>query len=361
MFPQNNVLYYNTSSIPIEFIQNKINIPQTYQFKQISSFTTPKAKKNNSFSKNITPKRILYNNIISVSDYFTNNNRSINYQRNEKIPILKNNSKKTLILDVDETLVHSSFYPFSRFPDMVLNIKLNGFNKKIYVLKRPYVDEFLKEISNYFEIITFTASMSQYAAPLLDNLDKQKFVSYRLYRENCIFENGIYIKDLGKIGRELKNIIIIDNNPVSYSKNIDNGIPILTWYSNKNDNELMKLVPILKYLANLDDVRPIIRQIVDRNNKTINFNVANQIIKGNNSCLYNNYKEKEPNKDINYKNIKNIKYSLSNYSFNDYNNSKVNLNSNEQKNNNENNNIIKDINNNNNNIKNIFSYVNIFL
>ena len=70
----------------------------------------------------------------------------------------------------------------------------------------------------------------------------------------------------------------MDNNPSSYITNEDNGIPIKTWYEDLNDNELMKLIPLLKYLSNVDDVRNIIRQIVDKRNNEVDFNAVNKIL-----------------------------------------------------------------------------------
>ena len=214
---------------------------------------------------------------------------------------------------------------YSQIPNETLNNKpqispTKNFKTK-YVLKRPHVDEFLKELSNIFEIITFTASLSQYADPLLDSLDKFHVVSHRLFRENCINQKGMYIKDLRKIGTDLKNIILIDNNPISYIMNIDNGLPILTWYESLKDNELMKLIPLLKYLANVEDVRTIIKKVVNRKSNTIDFNIVNQIIKGNNdNILNNNYNESaNKNKAINYSMIaKKITNSLSNMTYSEY-------------------------------------------
>jgi len=232
----------------------------------------------------------------------------------------KSKKRKTLILDIDETLVHSSFIPFIRTPDISLNLNINGINKIIYVLKRPHVDEFLKELANIFEIITFTASISQYASPLLDQLDKYKIVSYRLFRQHCKFEKGIYIKEISKIGRPLEDLLIIDNNPMSYIVNIDNGIPILTWYENPKDDELMKLIPLLKYLSKVDDVRPVIRQVVDRKMNRVDFNKVNQIIYGINNISKKIDIDKDYNSRImQYKKLSNnITNSLSNMSNNEY-------------------------------------------
>ena len=116
------------------------------------------------------------------------------------------NNKKTLILDLDETLVHSSFTPFQK-NDIVLDVDFDGIMYNIYVLIRPYAEEFLKNVSKYFEIVIFTASISKYASPLLDILDKEKNIKYRLYRDHCTFINGIFVKDLKRLNRCLKDII----------------------------------------------------------------------------------------------------------------------------------------------------------
>ena len=255
---------------------------------------------------------------------FSNHNSCIN-KPNET-------NKKTLILDLDETLVHSAFTPFSRKSDLTLNINIEGKNRTLYVLKRPHVDEFLYELSSLYEIIIFTASISPYANPLLDLLDKNKCIKYRLYREHCTFSNGIYIKDLKIFERKINNMIIIDNNPLSYDNNIENGIPILSWYDDLDDNELLKLLPILKYMSspNIPDVRNIINKIVDRRRNEIDYLAINKIInvipdtkgKENNGLNYNlnvdnkyrkNYKSQEPRSTIS-NNTEIAKYE-NNYNF----------------------------------------------
>ena len=208
------------------------------------------------------------------------------------IPIKKNYApsppKKKLILDLDETLVHSGFNPFTRQSDISLQINIDGRAHTINILKRPYVDEFLKEISNYYEIYVFTASMEEYASPVIDLIDKNNLVRGKFFRQDCIFNSGLYIKDLFKVTNDLRDVIIIDNNPSSYVTNEDNGIPIKTWYDDLNDNELIKLIPLLKYLSNVDDVRNIIRQIVDKRNNEIDFYIVDNIINGNNNYDSNN-------------------------------------------------------------------------
>ena len=184
--------------------------------------------------------------------------------------------KKTLILDLDETLVHSSFTPFEK-NDIILNIDFEGTIYKIYVLVRPDAELFINEVGKLFEVVIFTASISKYASPLLDILDKGKNIKYRLYRDHCTFINGIYIKDLKKCNRNLKDLMIVDNSPIAYTFDSDNGIPIKTWIEDPEDKELMKLLPILEFLSKTKDVRVFIDRFV-YNNKIL-YDEAAELIK----------------------------------------------------------------------------------
>ena len=188
----------------------------------------------------------------------------------------KSSSKKTLVLDLDETLVHSQFLPFSIQSDVILKIDIENQTHDIHVLIRPGVQTFLQRLSKLYEIVIFTASVSKYADPLLDILDKENYCSFRLFREHCTLMGMTYIKDLNKLGRDLKDVIIVDNSPLSYSFNKENGIPILTWFSDKNDKELDYLLPILEFLSGVNDVRNYIKDIVI--NDMINYANAINII-----------------------------------------------------------------------------------
>ena len=79
------------------------------------------------------------------------------------------------MLDLDETLVHSSFKPIAD-PDFIIPVEIDGRVVDVYVLKRPLMDEFLDAIADRFEIVVFTASLSKYADPLLDLLDPQHII-----------------------------------------------------------------------------------------------------------------------------------------------------------------------------------------
>mmetsp|Transcript_114767 Transcript_114767/g.244932 ORF Transcript_114767/g.244932 Transcript_114767/m.244932 type:complete len:355 (-) Transcript_114767:112-1176(-) len=169
--------------------------------------------------------------------------------------------KKTLVLDLDETLVHSSFRVIPT-ADIIITVELEGERHRVFVRKRPGVDEFLLQMAKLYEVVVYTASMAKYANPLLDDLDKQGLVSWRLFREACTRQTHGYVKDLSKLGRNLKNVIIIDNSPMCYSWQRENAIPIKTWRDDMSDHDLYDLIPILSSLAEVHDIPLILRQIV---------------------------------------------------------------------------------------------------
>lgn len=72
-------------------------------------------------------------------------------------------------------------------------------------------------MAQYYEVVIFTASLSKYADPLMDILDPEGIAPQRLFREHCTFKNGIFVKDMARLGRRMQDIIIIDNSPQSYS------------------------------------------------------------------------------------------------------------------------------------------------
>jgi len=227
----------------------------------------------------------------------TNNNPSLKNAKKSLELLLPPNisKKKTLVLDLDETLVHSQFGPFNIPSDVVINIEIENELHDIHVLVRPGVKEFLEKMSKKFEIIIFTASISKYAGPLLDILDKDKNCSFRLFREHCTLLNSSFVKDLKKLGRDLKDVIIVDNSPMAYLLNSDNGLPILTWFDDKNDKELFKIIPILDFLSLVPDVRDYIHKIVINNE--ISYDIAKKVIRE-----FNNKNRKAKNE----KEIKNL-------------------------------------------------------
>jgi RNA polymerase II subunit A small phosphatase-like protein len=156
--------------------------------------------------------------------------------------------RKCLVLDLDETLVHSSF-KYIHQADFVIPVEIESQYHNVYVIKRPGVDEFMKRVGELYEVVVFTASVSKYGDPLLDQLDLHKVVHHRLFRESCYNYNSNYVKNLSQLGRPLKDIIIIDNSPASYIFHPQHALPISSWFSDIHDNELLDMMPFLEDLA----------------------------------------------------------------------------------------------------------------
>lgn len=170
--------------------------------------------------------------------------------------------RKTLIFDLDETLIHCNEDQAGECDTRVPVTFPNGEQILAGINIRPHATELLNLMAQHFEIIVFTASHSCYANPVIDFIDPKRVVSHRLFRENCsVLSEGLYTKDLTVIrNRALKDIILVDNAIYSFFLQMSNGVPIIPFYNNKNDTELLKLRDFLLPLASVDDVQPRISE-----------------------------------------------------------------------------------------------------
>ncbi|KAI1285704.1 Carboxy-terminal domain RNA polymerase II polypeptide A small phosphatase 1 [Halotydeus destructor] len=189
-------------------------------------------------------------------------------------------NKMCLVIDLDETLVHSSFKPINN-ADFIVPVEIDGAIHQVYVLKRPYVDEFLQRMGELYECVLFTASLAKYADPVSDLLDKTGVFKSRLFRESCHFYRGNYVKDLGRIGRDLHKVIIVDNSPASYIFHPDNAVPVASWFDDMSDTELHDLIPFFEKLSKVDNVYTVLR-----NHNSMNGN-ASSGSEANHSMLVN--------------------------------------------------------------------------
>ena len=168
--------------------------------------------------------------------------------------------RKTLILDLDETLIHADFDRIYQEFDAIINFIYNGEEVQVPIFIRPGLFEFLQLVSQNFEIFIFTASIKEYADAVLNFLDPEnKIFKFRFYRKDCInIKNRIFIKDLRIfLNRKLENLIMVDNSLYSFTNQISNGVLINSFYNDREDRELINLMSYLSMLHSTNDIRVV--------------------------------------------------------------------------------------------------------
>ncbi|CAD8095006.1 unnamed protein product [Paramecium sonneborni] len=175
---------------------------------------------------------------VNTLDQFLNQQKKLSGLIEKLIPkkvgkSLKNQKEYTLVLDLDETLVH-----YQEFP------KGGG-----QFLVRPFAEEFIETLSKYYEIVIFTAALPDYANFIIDILDKNEVVQQRLYRDQTVFKNDVYIKDLSILNKNLSKVIIVDNMPENFQLQPENGIYIQSWFGDVKDRALKDLQPLLEQIV----------------------------------------------------------------------------------------------------------------
>lgn len=125
-------------------------------------------------------------------------------------------------------------------------------------LARPNWQVFLEMVTEDYEIIIFTASTQYYATLVMKALDPDsRFFNGLLSRNHCMMtKNGFFIKDLRMVdNRDLRNVVLLDNYVHSFAFNLDNGVPILEWRGEQDDDELVHMATYLKDLSKAPDLR----------------------------------------------------------------------------------------------------------
>jgi len=174
----------------------------------------------------------------------------------------------TVVLDMDETLIHSDFVGCSeeeyKAHEVMHSIPPFDFfltvcdGVAVYI--RPGLAHFLKLLHQLFEVVIFTAGEKDYADAVLDAVDPEGYISHRLYRDStCEYRGLNFVKDLTTIGRDLSKCVLLDNNLISMAATPDNCILIDDFFTDKSDRELPLVASILMDLTELEDVRPVLR------------------------------------------------------------------------------------------------------
>lgn len=176
-------------------------------------------------------------------------------------------------------------------PDFILKVTIERHPVRFFVHKRPHVDYFLDVVSQWYDLVVFTASMEIYGAGkftktalkanliqvrvlkwvtecgvilieflgVADKLDRnRKILQTRYYRQHCTLELGSYTKDLSNISHDLSSIFILDNSPGAYRSYPANAMPIKSWFSDPTDTALLNLLPVLDALRFTQDVRSVL-------------------------------------------------------------------------------------------------------
>ena len=273
----NNYLTTEVSNRSRKIIKDNQFMSDKREFKTFAKNSKSKEKKRipQIIKKNYKNSKINNKKNLSISQSI-----NINKTYKDSVPM------KTLVLDLDETLIFTSFQPSintdlcfeidlnnednnnSKLKHTRLNSlrKINNIMTKVYLSKRPYLEQFLLELYPFYEICIYSASSENYASSIIDIIDTKKVIKKRFFRNDCIHLNNSetfsYIKDLEKLEKNYNDIVIIDDNVSSFILQKENGIPIKSWRGDKKDIELLKLIPILKNLSGFYDVRTEIKQFV---------------------------------------------------------------------------------------------------
>lgn len=154
----------------------------------------------------------------------------------------------TLVLDLENTLVSSTWD------------RKYGWRHA----KRPGVDKFLHELAQYYEIVLYSPSIDGIADPVVTSLDKDGCILHRLYRDATYYQDGVHAKDLRRLNRNLKRMIVVDDDPAEVPFNPENMIRVKPYTdpTDRSDNTLLRLLPFLVEIARegYDDIPTLLSQ-----------------------------------------------------------------------------------------------------
>ena len=174
-----------------------------------------------------------------------------------KLSTLPIEKRKVLVLDLDETLIHSSQFP--------PHPKVDSFqcgSPPIIVHKRPGVDHFIEMATTIFDTYIYTYGTLVYADPIIDELCPMIRQDHRLYRHRCKVEKGAVKKDLKRFNRPMTDVILIEDSPFAKRQQPDNTILIPPWQGSPSDTVLIDYLPrVLLQCSIASDVRTIIRRL----------------------------------------------------------------------------------------------------
>uniref|UniRef100_A0A7S2WSD5 Mitochondrial import inner membrane translocase subunit TIM50 n=1 Tax=Rhizochromulina marina TaxID=1034831 RepID=A0A7S2WSD5_9STRA len=142
----------------------------------------------------------------------------------------------TLVIDVEGTLCTSTWDP------------KYGWRHA----KRPGADRFIKEMARYYELVFFSNNIAGVGDPIMASLDKDFVTPHKLFRESTTFHQGAYVKDLSHLNRDMKKVLLIDDDPLAFQFQPENAIQIKPYTDayDRDDTVLEDLIPFLAAMVN---------------------------------------------------------------------------------------------------------------
>ena len=215
-------------------------------------------RKNNYYINNQTINNYNNININNINEYDknykikkTNNDKLyFDYLKNKIsppfLPISNNNKNYTLVLDITNTLI---------------NIKYANPQGQILIPNlRPGIFSFLNSVKPLYELVAFSSETREFSDVILNEIEKnKKFFDFKLYKDHCTLYKNRFVKDITKLGRDIRKIIIVDDDENNFVLNKENGIKIKPFLGEENNNDTslfeLKKILILFERMGLDDVR----------------------------------------------------------------------------------------------------------
>jgi len=232
-------------NIKSSFFFDSYRLLTNYNFEDLYEFFNIYLNK----KRNLIKNQKLENNFIDNNNNISNRNSKrikLNIIENkiEKylLPKIKSNYKYSLVLDLDETLI------CIKRDNNNNKIKHNKFNNLMTLILRPGLLDFLHKMKKLYELILFSLGTSEYVSPIIKNIEKkEKFFEHILYREHVTYDdNGNFFKNLNLLNRDVKNILIVDDNSKNFKYHKSNGICIKPFYGDLNNDKIT-----LKILGNI--------------------------------------------------------------------------------------------------------------
>ena len=218
-----------------------------------------------------------------VAQYLANNH--VLSPPNIKLPSITRKHKYMLVLDIDETLVHSELVMEQSVKKVEYEGKThdryiefpnpNGTSDVYGVRFRPFMMEFIERMNKIYDLAVYTASARDYADSVIDQLDPLNniFVA-RLYRDHCLPVNNMNIKNMASF--DGNDAYLVDNLIYSFAFHINQGIPICPFVDDPLDVELRDLATILEQVCKFESMDSLLQDLMGLNDFYENLELSAQ-------------------------------------------------------------------------------------